>query len=153
MTMLARRVAGVLTTVIMLSCGPGGNPASSRLEARPPTDGMVFVPPGMVAMGTDSTDIPALMQQFGLSRPDPLLMEVPPRTVDVAGFYLDSVEVTNRSFAEFVTARPEWSPEQIPNRYHNGRYLAHWVNGRPAPEVLDHPVTFVTWWAGVAFCA
>ncbi|MER7011573.1 SUMF1/EgtB/PvdO family nonheme iron enzyme [Saccharopolyspora sp. NPDC000359] len=55
-------------------------------------------------------------------------------------------EVTNRQFAEFLTATG-YQPAE-PNRF-----LAHWTAGRPAPGTEDSPVTFVDLDDARAYCA
>ena len=49
---------------------------------------------------------------------------------------LDTYEVSNKEFHEFITAT-HYSPR---NSY---RFLAHWVNGAPQRDQLDTPVVFV----------
>jgi len=55
-------------------------------------------------------------------------------------------EVTNAQFAAFLDATG-YTPAQ-PHRF-----LAHWVQGRPAPGTEDHPVTFVDLDDARAYCA
>lgn len=129
------------------ACSPGGGD-----EAPSSGDGMVVVPGGIVHMGTLESDIARLMAATGVTHPDPFLAEVPPRDVEVAGFLIDATEVTNRDFAAFVAANPEWSRERADTATHNGEYLAHWVDGAPPEPSLDEPAIFVSWYAGVAYC-
>ena len=35
---------------------------------------------------------------------------------------------------------------------HNGRYVEHWTVNHPGAAITDHPVTFVSWHAAVAYC-
>jgi len=51
-----------------------------------------------------------------------------------------------------VSAEPSWSKRQLDASRHNGRYLEHWPDGNPPDDLLEHPVTFVTWQAAAAFC-
>ncbi|PXY27914.1 SUMF1/EgtB/PvdO family nonheme iron enzyme [Prauserella muralis] len=55
-------------------------------------------------------------------------------------------EVTNAQFAQFLDATGYRPAEPH-------RFLAHWVNGRPAPGAADEPVTFVDLDDARAFCA
>lgn len=55
-------------------------------------------------------------------------------------------EVTNARFAEFLDATG-YRPAE-PNRF-----LAHWIDGRPAPDTADQPVTFVDLDDARAYCA
>ena len=71
----------------------------------------------------------------------------------MADFYIDTYSVSNADYFRFVGAEPSWSREQLDPDSHNGRYLEHWQDGAPPPALLQHPVTFVTWQAAVAYCA
>ncbi|WUI00262.1 SUMF1/EgtB/PvdO family nonheme iron enzyme [Spirillospora sp. NBC_00431] len=52
--------------------------------------------------------------------------------VYVPGFYIDVFPTTNADYARFVEATGEKPP-------------AHWENGKPPQDRLDHPVVFITW--------
>ena len=52
------------------------------------------------------------------------------------GAAVDAAEVTNAEFARFL-AETGYRPDL------DNRFLAHWVDGRPARETEDEPVTFV----------
>lgn len=110
------------------------------------------VPGGTFRMGTDPAAIPALRTHYGVHFRGSFENEVPEQMVTVSPFQLDCFLVTNAQFADFVTARPEWSPAQIAPSQHNGEYLAHWNNGHYSQALADHPVVFVTWHAAQAFC-
>ena len=103
-------------------------------------------------MGTDSTDLAEIMERFGITRLDMLRPELPQHTARVSEFYLDTTDVTNADFWAFVQARPEWSRAAADPSLHNGRYLEHWTEDGPREEDLRRPVTFVTWYAAVAYC-
>ncbi len=113
---------------------------------------MVRVPGGVLEMGTDSAELPAIMERTGLHRVEMFVGELPRHDVRVASFLLDSTDVTNADFLAFVRANPAWARDSLPAERHNGRYLEHWADGRPAPGDEDLPVTFVTWQAAVAYC-
>ena len=82
--------------------------------------------------------------------------------VTLAPFWIDTTEVTNRAFAEFLSrggyARPESWPEEARARLaeftdatgHVGP--ATWERGGPAPGQEDHPVAGVSWFEAVASC-
>ncbi|WP_448004011.1 SUMF1/EgtB/PvdO family nonheme iron enzyme [Agromyces bauzanensis] len=53
-----------------------------------------------------------------------------------AGTFVAASEVTNAEFAAFLDASG-YAPA------HHHRFLAHWVDGRPARGTENHPVTFV----------
>lgn len=117
-----------------------------------PTRDMVFVQGDTFEMGTHAADIPKIQHATGVNHREPFLAELPAHEVSVDDFYIDVHDVTNRDFSVFVTAVPIWNKKQAGNSPHNGRYLEHWFNGKPPRDALDHPVTFVTWYAAVAYC-
>jgi formylglycine-generating enzyme required for sulfatase activity len=100
---------------------PGG------ARARP---GMVYVPGGTYTVGPN----------LGIARKK--------RRVTVRPFMLDRCEVTNREYHAFL--------EALPSEQRAARTPRHWVidaSGRasPPPDLLDHPVTMVTWRDADAF--
>ena len=103
-------------------------------------------------MGTDPEELQTAQDIAGLVSAMPLMAEVPSRQVVVQDFLMDTFDVTNEDFAAFVRAMPAWSKEMADAALHNGRYLEHWMDGRPPQALLDHPVTFVTWQSAVAYC-
>lgn len=113
---------------------------------------MQFVPGGTFRTGSDPAELDAIREATGLRTIRPLLPEAGAHEVTVGDFYMDTLDVTNRDFAEFVQANPEWSRARADESLHNGRYLEPWENGSPPQDRLDHPVTFVTWQAAVAYC-
>lgn len=113
---------------------------------------MQFVPGATFRMGTDQTELEGIRARTGLPTTRPLLPEVPAHRVSVADFLMDTFDVTNRQYQEFVAARPAWSKGALDPSRHNGRYLEHWASGRSPETLLDHPVTFVTWQAAAAYC-
>ena len=58
------------------------------------------------------------------------------RSVHLEGFRVARREVTNAEYARFVTATG-YRPLRAE------RFLAHWVDGRPAPGTEEQPVTYV----------
>ena len=77
--------------------------------------------------------------------------EKPVHTVYVDAFYIDKYEVTNAQYKQFVDANPEWRKQRIPRAYHNGSYLSDWnVNDYPIGKG-EHPVTYVSWYAAMAY--
>lgn len=137
--------------------GVGGSEAAKPAEAgrsgeAGAADAMIRVPGGVLWMGTDSADLPAIMERTGSSRVEMFVGELPRHDVRVAPFLLDSTDVTNADFLAFVRANPAWGRDSVPAERHNGRYLEHWAGGRPAPGDEDLPATFITWQAAVAYC-
>ena len=103
-------------------------------------------------MGTDTSELESIRKKMGLSDVGPLLNEIPSFLVKVKDFYMDTVDVTNRRFAEFVESDPQWSRENADRSLHNGRYLEHWIDSAPPADLLEHPVIFVTWYVAKAYC-
>lgn len=74
-------------------------------------------------------------------------------TVQVAPFRLRTLPVTNREYAAFVRAHPEWLRGQVPTVFADARYLAPWRSPTDfAPQAADAPVTSVSWFAAQAYC-
>ncbi|MHC4159805.1 MAG: formylglycine-generating enzyme family protein [Planctomycetota bacterium] len=77
--------------------------------------------------------------------------EIPLHIINVDAFYMDKYEVTNREFKKFIKANPQWSKENIPSKYCDGDYLKHWVNETYPPNLANHPVVYVSWYAAKAY--
>ena len=103
--------------------------------AGPPPEGMVLIPAGEFEMGS----------------PDGTLAEKPVHTVYVDAFYMDTCEVTNAQYKQFVDANPEWQEGRIPDAYHHTNYLIGW-NGNNYPRgKANYPVIGVSWYAAMAY--
>ena len=73
----------------------------------------------------------------------------PVHTVHVDAFDIDTHEVTNAEYREFVLANPRWQKA----RFRNPFYLHAW-NGNNYPSGKgNHPVTNVSWHAAMAYAA
>jgi len=96
--------------------------------------GMVLIPAGEFQMGSgENTD------------------EKPIHTVYIDAFYMDKHEVTNAEYKKFLNANPRWGKNRIPSAYHDGDYLKRW-NGNNYPIGKgEHPVTYVSWYAAMAY--
>jgi len=103
-------------------------------------------------MGTDSSEVSRILEMTGLSNDASLQPEIPNHAVTVEDFYIDVYDVTNDDFFEFVSADPSWRRDRADSALHNGRYLEHWTVNRPSVAIGNHPVTFVSWYAAVAYC-
>ena len=111
-----------------------GNGTVSAQELERAATQMVMIPAGEFQMGSEE-----------------LSYATPIHTVYLDAFYIDPYEVTNAQFKAFVDANPEWSKENIPSKYHNGKYLQLW-NGNDYPEgKANHPVVYVSWYAAMAY--
>ena len=132
-------------------------PALSRPTPRgkAPADDMVRVPAGRFVMGTDADD-------FAYDN------ERRAHEIDLPGFWIDTVPVTNRGYLEFVEdgayRRPElwsdggraWLDEsraEAPGNWsrdgRDGWRVRHLFAVRPLPE--DEPVMHVTFWEAEAY--
>jgi len=141
-------LVAIVFFVFIGGCAPAPSPAAGSNSQ----DRMRFVPGAMYRTGSDLDELDKIMQATGLRTVEPLMPEVPSHNVSVSDFYMDTFDVTNEEFSEFVRAVPEWSPEHADVSLHNGRYLEHWIDGSPPGHLLNHPVTFVTWQASAAYC-
>jgi len=115
-------------------------------------ENMQFVQGATYRMGSDPDELEEIRAATGLETINLLMSEVPSREVTVTDFYIDTFDVTNQRFAHFVQSVREWSKERADDSLHNGRYLEHWADGDPPANLMEHPVTFVTWHAAVAYC-
>ena len=112
-------------------------------------DGMILIPSGDFQMGSNEI----------LAHND----EKPVHTVYLDAFYIDKYPVTNAQYKEFVEVNPEWGKpakwfEQresdnlnIHKMYHDGEYLKHWKTRDYPNGEDDHPVTWVSWYAAMAY--
>jgi len=120
---------------------------------------LVWIPGGSFVMGADAkTEIPRLVEECKSYDPnasaDWFKYESPRHEAKVAGFWMYAKQVTNAQFRGFVNANPEWSPERIDAKLHDGKYLKHWrerVDG--VSDADHHPVAFVPWYAARAYAA
>lgn len=101
----------------------------------PPPEGMVLVPAGEFEMGSS----------------DGTLAEKPVHTVYVDAFYMDTYEVTNAQYKEFVDANPEWQQGRIPDAYHHTNYLIGWNRNNYPSGKANYPVIGVSWYAAMAY--
>lgn len=74
--------------------------------------------------------------------------------IPIAAFALDRNSVSERQFADFVLANPEWQRSQVPVIFADKDYLRHWQDDvTPAASVDESaPVTRVSWFAARAYC-
>ena len=164
----------VLTRLLVLSLNGCHKPVTNQGEivgdlqksavTMPPPAGMVLIPAGEFQMGSNDEE----------AEDD----EQPVHTVHVDAFYMDKTEVTNAQYKAFLIANPYWQKSHVVARFHSGYYLqqANLPDGYyfqqvrgpepepPAPDYLhdwnginyptgkgNHPVTFVSWYAAVAY--
>jgi formylglycine-generating enzyme required for sulfatase activity/predicted Ser/Thr protein kinase len=114
----------------------GAARAAPALPTRPtPPAGMVLIPGGTFQMGSETGDED----------------ERPIHTVEVQPFFMDQAPVTNAQFFEFLQARPEWRKAAADRARTDRDYLALWSYNAYPPELKEHPVVFVSWYAAKAF--
>ena len=96
---------------------------------------MVLIPTGEFQMGSDTGEAD----------------EKPVHTVYLDAFHIDVYPVTNADYKKFVDANPQWQKDSIPEKYHDGDYLALWRENDYPKEKADHPVVYVSWYAAMAY--
>ncbi len=106
---------------------------------------MVLIPAGEFEMGTNSAEIPGLVQWskkwYSSTQAGWFERETPRHTVYLDAFYMDKYEVTNASYKKFIDA----TGQKAPGYWNDSKYNA-----------LDQPVVGVSWnnakayaeWAG-----
>lgn len=75
--------------------------------------------------------------------------------VAVEAFLLDTVQVTNQDFLEFVKANEQWSPDKIKALFADSAYLIHWPENdwqNESKTANQEPVVNVSWFAANAYC-
>ena len=77
--------------------------------------------------------------------------EQPVHTLHLDAFYMDQHEVTNAEYKAFVLANPDWQKARIDTRFHEGTYLEDWDGNNYPQGQGDHPVTWVSWYAAMAY--
>ncbi len=103
---------------------PVGSEPSPPTSTEPPPpvstlpEGMVLIPGGVTSVGTDAES----GDEFSK----------PAHSVTVKPFLIDTTEVTNSKYKEFVDATGRAAPRD-------------WVNGAPKPGTEEWPVVFVSW--------
>ena len=87
----------------------------------------------------DMTAIPGGKFMMGRDDKDASEFEKPAHEVNVAPFFMDTYEVTNEQYAEFVRSRNRSVPE-------------HWLNGGPRSGEDRFPVINVSWFDARDYC-
>lgn len=123
----------------------------SSANMAPP--GMIKIPGGTFAYGTDTSEIAPLVARFEPHERDLIASEAPKYKVTLPTFWMDETEVTVNDFVVFVMHDTLWLPKKDSGKvWSNGAYLRPWLGGS-VPQATDSlPVTYVTWFAARAFC-
>ena len=124
----------------------GGGTGTGDDDDPPPPEQITTQPDGRTMVL-----IPAGEFQMGSNDPESRVNEQPIHTVHVDAFYMDTHEVTNLDYKRFVLANPQWQKSRIPRSLHNGNYLKHWSGNNYPAGKANHPVTYVSWYAAVAY--
>jgi len=74
--------------------------------------------------------------------------------VAVDPFALDTTPVTNAMFLTFVEQDPKWRRSSVSRLFADEPYLSDWASDLELGPVAepDQPVTFVSWFAALAYC-
>ncbi len=91
---------------------------------------MILIPAGPFRLGTSAEEAAALARQWRC-HVTWFNGELPQRTLELPAFRIDQYPVTNRLYAVFVAATGHPAP-------------SHWRGPTPPPDLLDHPVVFVS---------
>ena len=94
---------------------------------------MILIPAGEFQMGCDDREAPT--------------NEKPIHTVYLDDFYIDIHPVTNAQYKAFIDANPRWQKESSSR----SNYLKHWDRNNYPQGKGDHPVTYVNWYAAMAY--
>jgi formylglycine-generating enzyme required for sulfatase activity len=136
------RQAGASDQIIALLNPLPGNPATGD-KWSPPIDKreMAWLPQGDARLGSPATepDRDADEEWHAIRLP--------------AGFWLDTTEVTNRAFRQFLMAKPQWQKARVDKSMHDGGYLRDWKGTDFPPGEADRPVVSVSWYAAAAYAA
>ncbi len=133
---------------ILLSClakEPSERPTCAHLGER-----LRAMFPDATATPSQAAAAPTLEHSKGglllLVPGGPFSMGSSRREVQVDGFYIDRIPITNRQFHAFVVAT-HYAP--VDGWAH--RFLSHWRGNRPPPNRGDHPVVYVSWFDAMAY--
>ena len=127
--------AELIINYLLSDTGTGPPPPVTPPPAGTP-EGMVLIPAGTFQMGSEE-------EWSDDARPV--------HTVHLDAFYMDTYEVTNAQFKAFVDANPDWQKDRIDDRFHDGDYLDDWTGNNYPAEKADHPVSWVSWYAAMAY--
>ncbi len=130
MKVSVKQAAGVAFFLLFLAYH---HTAYSSGAAKPAPEGMVLVPAGEFLMGSSKQEVEAVKQEFkgrALYKDYPFEAEMPKRKVSLKAFYIDTFEVTNRKYMEFVKETGHASPQT-------------WSNNSYPADCAENPVLFV----------
>jgi len=73
-----------------------------------------------------------------------------PRSTD--DYWIGKYEVTIEQFARFVRSQPRWAKGVPSTGEASADYLLNWSGDQPPAGDPKRPVTYVSWYAAMAFC-
>lgn len=103
----------------------------------PNLDNMALIPAGEFQMGSNDAEA------YG--------DEHPIHAVFLDAFYIDKHPVTNGKYKKFVDENPQWSKQDIPDKFGDVDYLKHWRGNSFPINQAEHPVINVSWYAAMAY--
>lgn len=89
-------------------------------------------------MGSNKVDTSGKQAEFGMIKPM-FLDEHPERKIHLDAYFIDTYEVTNQKYKEFVNV----TGSNIPK---------HWQNGQIPEEQENYPVIYVSWYDAERYC-
>ncbi len=95
--------------------------------------------------------IPASEFNMGYEGKNAYKYTIPEHKVYVDAFYIDKFEVTNAQYKKFILANPQWRKSKIDPKFHDGDYLYDWYGNNYPHGEENHPVTYVSWYAAMAY--
>lgn len=106
----------------------------------PGADAETALPPGM-ALVPGGTYVP-----FYRARDE--------QPMSVPSFAIDRTPVTNAAFLAFVEREARWRRSAVSRLFAEDSYLGHWAGDLELGHDVDpeQPVTFVSWFAALAYC-
>jgi formylglycine-generating enzyme required for sulfatase activity len=111
-----------------------GNEKEQALALLEPS--MKPIPAGSFAMGSEAVD-----------------SEKPQHTVALGAYRLCDHLVTNKEYALFIAAKPQWSKDRAELELRDEHYLEDWGEGGYPEGKEEHPVAFVSFYAAEACAA
>jgi formylglycine-generating enzyme required for sulfatase activity len=128
---------GVQGSAVAGSAVAGSAVAGSATEALALIEpSMKPIPAGSFVMGGETND-----------------GEKPPHKVTLGAYRLSDHLVTNKEYALFVAANPQWSKDRADSELRDEEYLSDWSDSGYAEGKDDNPVSFVSFYAAQAFAA
>ena len=122
---------------IELNWDGGNRTISYTVEETVIPEDMALIPAGEFQLGSVSGESGSIAQRG--------------HAVHIDAFYIDIYEVTNSQYKKFIESNPSWQKNSIPNRFHDGNYLAKWSDSTFPSDIGDHPIVYVSWYAASAY--